>query len=140
MTRVDFYVSQAMDRPSRFELVCRLLERAIKRKHHVVIALDHEDDAKELANALETYRPELYLPYRYSNEPDQKEPIVLDGENLCKDQHDLLICLTAQLPENFSQYQRFIEVVIQEESVLNYTRAHWSFFKERGYPVHHHQL
>ncbi|MDO3386300.1 DNA polymerase III subunit chi [Gilvimarinus sp. SDUM040013] len=139
MTRIDFYVLQASEPQARYPLACRLLDKAIKGGHQVVVALNSDEQQSALEHALLNHRPESFLPFRSSDQEDCAEPIILDCKNLSQ-QHDLLLCLGHELPENFSQYQRLIEIVTQDEATLGSTRHHWAFFKERGYPVHHHTL
>lgn len=139
MTRVDFYVLQAATAQARYALACRLLDKAIKGQHQIVVALDSAEQQQQVEHELLNFRPETYLPFRSSTDEDCGEPIVLDTQ-ADNSHHDILLCLSQKLPDNFSQYQRVIEIVTQDEPALSSTREHWAFFKDRGYPVHHHAL
>ncbi|MDO6746060.1 DNA polymerase III subunit chi [Gilvimarinus sp. 1_MG-2023] len=139
MTRIDFYVLQSNDTQTRFEFACRLLDKAVKGDHQSVVALNSSQDQSTLEHTLLHFRPETYLPFRSHSDKDSAEPIILDTSGQGP-YHDILICLKDELPENFSQYQRVIEIVTQDAHTLKSTRAHWAFFKDRGYPVHHHTV
>lgn len=140
MTRIDFYILQtAADKQAGFGLLCRLLDKALKRGHQALVALNSDQELQALEHALLHHRPELFLPFRSSSDKDNAEPIILDTTGQSS-HHDLLFCLKDELPENFSQYQRVIEIVTQDEQTLLSSRRHWSFLKERGYPIQHHRL
>ncbi|RYG01950.1 MAG: DNA polymerase III subunit chi, partial [Chitinophagaceae bacterium] len=52
--------------------------------------------------------------------------------------HDVLINLSRHIPDYFSRFDRLSEVVIQESAILENTREHYRFYKQRGYPITQH--
>ncbi|MDO3382686.1 DNA polymerase III subunit chi [Gilvimarinus algae] len=140
MTRVDFYILPTAEPEHRLGFISRLVAKALRQRRQILIACDSDESAAGLEHALLHEQPESYIPFRRANEPDHQEPVIIAVEQDCGEQHDLLISLGPQLPDYFSRFQRLIEVVVQEPQILEQTRKHWAFFKERGYPVHHHKL
>jgi DNA polymerase-3 subunit chi len=49
-----------------------------------------------------------------------------------------LINLSSTIPAYFAQFERVIELVTEDNKQS--AREHYSFYKERGYPLHHHTL
>jgi DNA polymerase-3 subunit chi len=47
----------------------------------------------------------------------------------------LLINLSASVPNYFAQFERVIELVTEDNKAQ--ARAHYSYYKERGYPLKH---
>ncbi|UTF60890.1 DNA polymerase III subunit chi [Gilvimarinus sp. DA14] len=141
MTRIDFYVLKtASSEAERWQFAARVIEKAIKQKHQLLITLDTEAQCDALEETLLALKPESFLPFRRTEEQNLQQPIVISCGEDCAQQHDLLINLSRTLPAFFSRFQRVIEVVVQQQDVLEYTREHWAFLKERGYPIHHHPL
>ena len=52
----------------------------------------------------------------------------------------LLINLGQEIPSWFSRFERLSEIVIQEPGILKNTREHFSFFRERGYPIEYRHI
>ena len=65
------------------------------------------------------------------------------GDNAGKgpgDHQDVLINLCEEIPDFFSRFERCMEIVIQQPVVLENTRKHFAFYRERGYPLNTHDL
>ncbi|WP_020209373.1 DNA polymerase III subunit chi [Gilvimarinus chinensis] len=141
MTRIDFYVLKTASHESeRWQFAARLMEKAILQKHQLLVVVDTPDQRQALEDVLLTFKPESYLPFRRVEEADLQQPAIISCGEDAGQQHDILINLSSTLPAFFSRFQRVIEVVIQQQDVLEYTREHWAYLKERGYPIHHHPL
>ena len=52
----------------------------------------------------------------------------------------MLINLGAAIPEFFSRFERVAEIVLNDPESLRASRARWSFYKDRGYPLEHHDM
>ena len=53
---------------------------------------------------------------------------------------DVLISLTAQVPEYFSRFQRVAEVVEVSEDTKQLARERFKFYRDRGYALQTHPL
>ena len=54
--------------------------------------------------------------------------------------HDVLINLGRATPPGFSRYERLIEVIGLEVPDREAGRERWRFYRDRGYPLHTHDL
>jgi DNA polymerase III subunit chi len=136
MTEVSFYILQDHEAEARWLFSCRLIEKAHRLGHQVLVAVDSVADAEYLDDLLWRFNPESFVPHRRLDAQDQPPaPIEITANQECGEHHDVLVNLSRQVPEHFSRFQRLSEVVIQDPLVLQSTREHFSFYKSRGYPV-----
>lgn len=141
MTRVDFYILQEISVDAQLLFACRLVDKAMRRGNRVFINVVDLATARILDELLWSFRPESFIPHAIINTEDAAEvPVVISPGQDQAGHHDLLINLTADLPEFFSRFQRMAEVVVQNAAVLEATRRHYTFFRSRGYPLETHRL
>lgn len=143
MTRVDFYVLPANDELSRWQFVCRLVEKAVSRGNRVMVATNDESTSNELDKMLWEYKPESFIPHHVASpdtNPTAHPAVVISHGTDDASQHDVLVNIRSTLPEQFSRFDRLIEIVVQKEDVLENTRKNFAFYKKRGYPVQTHKL
>ncbi|MGH1439087.1 MAG: DNA polymerase III subunit chi [Cellvibrionaceae bacterium] len=141
MTRIDFYVLPDEAAIVRMHYACRLAEKAVHHGHHIVIAVDDEAQAHNLSDYLWSFKPESFLPHQIQDSADSEiSPIMVVWDKDYDEHHDILINLSQALHEGFSRFQRVMEIVVQEEACLASTRAHFQFYRERGYPLKSHTI
>ncbi|MBE0484097.1 MAG: DNA polymerase III subunit chi [Bacterioplanes sp.] len=138
MTRIDFYIlaEQALDQQHRF--ACQLAEKALLRGHSVLLQVNNEAEAQQLDQLLWTFRANAFVPHELLPDANPEQPalVSIGWDTEGGHQHDVLINLASELPPFFARFQRLIEVVVQHDVVLDYTRKHYKFLKDRGYPIH----
>lgn len=143
MTRVDFYVLTASDEHSRWQFVCRLVEKAVSKGNKIMIATDDQATSETLDTMLWEHKPESFIPHHVIDENcnvSQKPPVVISHKLDDVDQCDVLVNIRSTRPEQFSRFDRLIEIVVQKDDVLENTRKNFAFYKKRGYPVQTHKL
>jgi DNA polymerase-3 subunit chi len=141
MTRIDFYVLKDDSTEARLLFVCRLVDKAVRQGNRVFINVADWAVAELLDDLLWSFRPESFIPHALANSDEAGDvPVVLSAGVDRVDHHDLLINLASDIPAFFSRFQRLAEVVVQLDPVLESTRQHYGFFKERGYPIETHKL
>lgn len=147
MTRIDFYVLPEIRREARERFAARLATRAFRQGHRSVV-LVADDRAGERVDNLLWEHPDAFLPHvRLGASEALHAPVTLGtpGELDAREQaggaaHDLLINLTDRVPEHFAAFDRVAEIVCQDDEVRAATRDSYRFYRERGYPLHHHDL
>ncbi|MEH6357410.1 MAG: DNA polymerase III subunit chi [Pseudomonadales bacterium] len=144
MTRIDFYILPDSEQQARLLFICRLVEKAYKQNHRLYIHTDSETTSKTIDDLLWSFRPESFIPHHLLEDTTAPAPIAIGhGDNSgigCGDHHDVLINLSNDIPDFFSRFERCIEIVIQQPDVLETTRKHFGFYRERGYPLNTHDL
>ncbi|MEO0443325.1 MAG: DNA polymerase III subunit chi [Pseudomonadota bacterium] len=147
MTNIDFYILEQQVSMARLHFLCRLTEKALSRQHRIVIAVDDESEAQTLSEYLWCFKPESFLAHQtertlphQQKRIDHASPIQLVWDKPDDHHHDILINIGQQIPDNFSQFNRVIEIVVQEEDCLRSTRQHFQFYRDRGYPLKSHTV
>jgi DNA polymerase-3 subunit chi len=148
MTRIDFYILQESASEARWHFTCRLVDKALRAGHKILINVDSLTTAQHLDDLLWTFKPETFIPHEIFS-PEQQNtdagsaPVAITtglADHQLHEHHDMLINLGEKIPTWFSRFERLSEIVIQEPQVLKNTREHFSFYRERGYPIEHRNI
>lgn len=139
MTRVDFYVTRGAGHEAQLNVAARLAEKAWGRGHRLFIHVSDEQSARQLDDMLWSFRAGSFLPHALATD-DLAEGIVIGWGQEPGEHNDVLINLSGEAPAFFSRFQRVAEIVTDEPEHRERQRAAWRFYKERGYPVHKHDL
>jgi DNA polymerase-3 subunit chi len=85
------------------------------------------------------FREDAFVPHALLNAEDAPAdcPVSIGWHPEPGHHHDVIINLSPELPAFFSRFERLVEVVVQNDDVLDYTRQHFRFLKDRGYPIEH---
>lgn len=136
MTQIDFYLLASQDPGTRWDFCCRLAEKAQRLGHKVLISVDNKEDAETLNQLLWSFKPESFIPHRIINDNQYPAtPVEITYSNESGDHKDVLLNLGKQIPSFFSRFNRLSEFVTEDEATKVWTRDHYRFFKERGYPI-----
>lgn len=150
MTDIDFYILSAQEPQQRLDFACRLVEKAYRSRCKVLVQLPNQAEAKAFDELLWSYRDSSFIPHRLLDGAASAADSLAENESAndaesCRvhiafDQQtpphfDVLINLADEIPTTFARYQRVLEVVIQQDAILEATRNHYRFYKERGYPI-----
>lgn len=124
---------------SRLTVTTRLVDKAYQRGHRIYIHCMSEEQARELDQLLWCYRADSFLPHATVDQDPAAD--ILLGWQHCPDTHDdVMINLQWEAPPWFSCFHRVAEVVTQEPEFLPAMRDAWRFYRDRGYPLHKHDL
>ena len=137
MTHIDFHILQDTSVEARWLYVCRFIEKVERLGHSILVVVDTEAEAHELDDLLWSFKPESFIAHQIIG-GDEEAKVEITFTNKAGDHHDVLINLGSQIPDYFSRFDRVSEVVIQEPNVLQNTREHYKFYKQRGYPITQH--
>lgn len=134
MTRIDFY--QLDPQRHRYDqVVCRLCQKAWDNRKLTLLLTQDAQQSQMLDNRLWTFADDSFLPHDSEESPDFVTPILIHDNPDPAGERQLLINLSAAVPAYFAQFERVIELVTDENKAQ--ARAHYSYYKERGYPLNH---
>lgn len=135
MTRIDFHSNVA----DKLAYTCRLIRKAHAANCKAVVF--HTDPAilRRLDEVLWTFTEADFLPHVMMNHPlAPVTPIVLtDDTSIPCPHYELLINLTAITPENFSAFQRMIEIISDDEGDKQIGRERYRQYQQQGYNLSH---
>ncbi|RZA01564.1 MAG: DNA polymerase III subunit chi [Moraxellaceae bacterium] len=143
MTQIDFHILQDIGVEARWLYVCRFIEKVERLGHSILVVVDTQQEAHELDDLLWSFKPESFIAHQIMGADEAVNVEITyqstTGEINAGEHHDVLINLSSQIPEFFSRFTRLAEIVIQEPKILENTREHYKFYKQRGYPITQHQ-
>lgn len=146
MTHVNFYTLSSEDEQSRWQLACRLAEKAAGLGHGVFLQVEHEDAARQLDSLLWEYRPASFLPHGLAAARDGETrsagtPPVLIGTST---QHaaglDVLINLSSKPCVEPDKFQKINEILSTDPDILAAGRANYRNYQNLGYSLQTHKL
>ena len=139
MTRIDFYVVTNPGTHTRLSVAARLIDKASQRGHRIYVHCDNESQARELDALLWAHRADSFIPHCTADR-GRDDAVVIDWTGDPGAHNDVMINLQLTTPAFFSRFSRVAEVVTQEPDFLPAMRNAWRFYKDRGYPLHKHDL
>lgn len=140
MTRVDFYILQDQVEQNRLILACRLAEKAFKQGHRIYIHTPSAQTSSQLDELMWTFRQNSFVPHQLA-EAGVEAPVIIGHQEQVTDEHaDVLLNMSAEVPLFFSRFKRVAELVNQADETRNNGRTRYKFYRDRGYPMHTHNL
>ena len=142
MTNISFHFNVT----DTHHYVCRLVKKAWQQEKPVLV-VGEQAWLEELDGALWTFSDVDFIPHAFVGEEtdevsDEKVTIWLatvDQINTLAERHaGFLIYLGDAQPVGFERFERLIEIVPQIEAAKVAARKRWSHYKQRGYPLTHH--
>lgn len=135
MTRVDFH-SQVAD---KIHYSCRLIRKARAANCQILVLSQDAQQAQTLDQALWTFSASDFLPHVMLDDPLAPQTPIIITTTLrdALPHYELLINLSQQLPENFLQFNRVIEVISQQEEDAANGRQRFRLYQQQGIkPAH----
>lgn len=136
MTRIDFHSNV----PDKLGYACRLIRKAYGAGQKMIV---HGSPAQlsALDTQLWTFSALDFLPHCGVDSPHASvTPIVLAAALDQVPHHTLLINLLPETPAQFATFERMIEVVGADAADREAGRARYRAYRERGYPLEHHDI
>ncbi len=145
MTRIDFYSLEPDSPGDRFLLTCRLAERARTEGLRVLIHCPDAESASRLDRLLWTYRQESFLPHGLVDPANPTldlnlTPVLISRDGSPETEEQVLINLAPEVPAFFSRFERVCEPVDQDPGFKSAGRERFRYYRDRGYPLEHHQI
>ncbi len=138
MTRVDFYIldDQGLDASMRF--ACVLGMKAYFKGNPVHVHVNDAQAATALDELMWDYPKHRFLPHEIIEDEQTASSPIHIGCRAPRHCEGLLINLGDEVPSFFGRFDRVAEVIVGATREAGRTR--WAHYRDRGYPLHHHQL
>jgi DNA polymerase-3 subunit chi len=137
MTRIDFYVEV----DDRLGIACRLASKAIGQRHRVVLYAPDGQTAIAIDRLLWTTPAIGFVPHVAADHRLARETPVVIARGADELPHDdVLVNLDREWPPPFARFQRLVEIVTRDEEDKQRGRERFRFYRDRGYPIHTHNL
>lgn len=145
MTRIDFYLlkdsSAGASAEKKMDVACRLIEKAFRQGHRVYVYTPDATATRKLDDLLWIFHPGSFVPHApYEGNDTADTPVWVGHHAPPASAHDVLVSLSAKVPEFFSRFQRLIELVSTDIEDKAHSRERFRFYRDRGYDLHTHNL
>ena len=140
MTSIRFYVLKSNQLQARLLLACKLIEKAYTLKLHTYIHTENAAMSLQLDDLLWTYNDFTFIPHELAHTNKNNTPVLIGHDFEPLEQCDYLINLSPSMPDFFARFERFAEILDQDETILRAGRKRYQFYRDRGYTLDYHQL
>ena len=141
MQKIDFYIIEDSNPTARFQLACRLIEKAYKNRHRIYIQTENQADAHQLDELLWTYRDTSFLPHNlYGDGPEPPPPIQIGFDATPEKHRDILINLSKRVPTYYTQFSRVLEIISNDPEVQAAGRENYKFYRAQNLKIDTHKL
>ncbi len=137
MTRIDFY-QLSPQQHSHDRVVCQLCQKAYENNQYTLLLTQSAEQTAHLDRQLWIFNDDSFVPHDAQESTDFKTPVLIQNDPDSMGDRQLLINLSNTIPSFFAQFERVIELVTDDNK--QHAREHYNFYRERGYPLNHHNL
>jgi DNA polymerase-3 subunit chi len=140
MPNIDFYILN--ETPAEYlRTVCRLIDKAFQQKHQVYVQANSSQEAKVLDDLLWTFRDDSFIPHDIleKNAP-ATVPIQIGFDIIPKHHKDILLNLSPEAPEFFTQFKRVLEIVPNDDGARKISRKKFKLYRDKSCELKTHDL
>jgi DNA polymerase III subunit chi len=140
MSEATFYVLQSDSQRARFEFACKLIEKAYRSGQFGYVLTDSDAQSQLIDDLLWTFRAGSFIPHQqFTGELPALENVFLIGATPTPQAwQKLVINLSNQIPQNFQQAARILEILDNSEATKEPGRHRWAQYKQAGFDVTKH--
>lgn len=140
-TRVDFYLLASNEADARGLVACRLLEKAYYKGHRIFVFCTNQHQAEYIDELLWTFRDDSFVPHNLQGEgPEPPPPIQIGYDKEPRGFNDILLNFSATIPPFYSKFKRVIELVANDETEKELSRANYKEYRAKGCELHTHNI
>ncbi len=141
MPKIDFYLIPEPNDKERLAFACRLIEKIYKQQRRIYIHVENQVTAHYIDELLWTYREDSFLPHNlYGEGPDPAPPIQIGYDSLPTKHRDILINLSATVPEFYNQFSRILELISSDPAATELGRERYKFYRTQSINITTHKL
>ncbi|GGO86197.1 DNA polymerase III subunit chi [Marinobacterium nitratireducens] len=135
MSRADFYILAAPDEDSRQHFLCRLSEKILAMGLKVFVRVPDETGAARLDERLWSWRPDSFVPHALMGQTPEA-PITIGWGDALPEHREVFVNLGLNLPAEALDFQRIVEIVVQQQDLLDASRHNWRLCQQHGLEMH----
>jgi DNA polymerase-3 subunit chi len=143
MPRVDFYLVEHSGPEACLRTACRIIDKAYKQRHHLLVHCTDKNQAQGLDKLLWTFQDISFVPHvLWQQQSSIEAPIIIcdQSQSLPAQSRDILVNLTADVPNFFSQFQRVVEVVSADTDARKLARERFRHYRNVNCELYSHQI
>lgn len=140
LPHVSFYLLNQSVPDGKLRAACRLTKKALARGCTTYIQAEDERQASRLDDLLWTFDQGSFLPHRLDSDDAEPAPVTIGCRAPDTDPPDVLIALSADMPDHFHIYGRIAEVVDGTDEDKRLARQRYRIYRERGCELETHHI
>ena len=143
MQRADIYLLQSTAFSDQLEFCCKLTEKAFQQGHNIHIQTREGYQNEALNERLWNFRRDSFLPHAVGQGQATHYPITIDISSLSPDgagHRDLLITLSADVPDNIREFERVGIIVLNDPEELKLARHSYKLLAAENLDVRIHDF
>jgi len=134
VTRIDFHFNT----PEKLAYSCRLIRKAYRTKNRLWVYSIDEGQLLQLDRMLWRFSATDFIPHVMHDHPlASKTAVVLSNSLQGSERFTIGIHLGTELPQGFSSFERWIEIVGRDDNDRQLARKRYALVRDQGYPIHH---
>ena len=142
--QVDFYVRPETSPEAIERFACRLVETVWQRGHSVLVLAESDAAARRIDDLLWTFRDESFVPHRRlgpggPGTSAADAPVIVSPPGLWDGELDVLLNLTAHVPDECAHAHRIAEVVPGSGPGRDAARRRFREYRDRGFELKTHR-
>ena len=141
LPKVDFYILNTASYEERLTFTCKLIESIYQQNHKLFVFCQEKSRAELLDENLWTFKDTSFIPHHLQNEgPTPPAPIQIGLEAPSKYYRDILLNETCTIPPFYSQFNRIIEIIHDDEEVKIKGRERYRNYQSNGLTIRNYKI
>ncbi len=142
MPEITFYVLPTDSTQERQLFACKLIEKAYRSEHFAYVLTDSSEQNQQLDNLLWTFRAGSFVPHQiFTGELPVIENTILIGNDYPPENwRKTLINLSSQIPQNFQEADRILEILDNSEETKAWGRQRYKQYQQSGIEITTHKM
>lgn len=140
VTQVDFYILDPPSTEGHEHMICNIVEKAWKRGYGVYIYCKDSQTVLNIDDKLWRFKDVSFIPHSIASDDDQKSPVTLSTTTIYRNEGDVFVNLSDEVPESVQNYSRLIDTAGYDDSSRIAARLRFRFYKEQGFLLNTHKI
>lgn len=140
LPHVSFYLLNQSVPDGKLRAACRLTGKVLARGCTAYIQTDDDAQASRLDDLMWTFDQGSFVPHRLDTDDAAPAPVTIGCRAPETDPPDVLIALSADMPDHFHIYRRIAEIVDGTSEDKRLARQRYRIYRERGCELETHHI
>ncbi|MGR9051809.1 MAG: DNA polymerase III subunit chi [Gammaproteobacteria bacterium] len=142
MPDAGFYILSNDSEAGRLHFACKLAEKAYRTGSFCYILTENERQGKILDDLLWTFRPGSFVPHEWYSGvcPAHSDRILIGILSPPEAWQKIVINLSSEVPENYNNCERVLEILNNDESIKLRGREHYKRYRDAGFNLSTHTV
>jgi DNA polymerase III subunit chi len=142
MPEISFYVLPTESTQERYLFACKLIEKAYRSGTFAYVLTDSPEQSQLIDDLLWTFRAGSFVPHQvYSGElPTVGNVVLIGSSNPPLSWLKTIINLSSQIPQDFQQTERILEILDNSEAAKAWGRQRYRQYRQVGIEITTHKM